>query len=193
MAGLLFLILHYYFDLVDGSLARATGKTSTLGQWLDMVCDYLGSTVILASLGYGVYKNTNNSFWLVITISIMFARFAISVAHLYYGNSIYRDKDFREEFKKNTKMTFIDWLVKEFVVYESSLFFFLFTLTYSLFLAIVINQIPIFLVMVAFLYNLRWLVLFCVYALVLDNKKEKIGVLKLLKKYIDPSIFAENK
>lgn len=185
LAGLFFLILHYYFDFVDGSLARTTNQMSKLGRWLDTLCDYLGSALILASLCYGVYKNTANYFWMIIAVLIVFAKFALSIAHLFYGNSIYRKKEFREKFKNDKKMTLIDWLIKEFVLYESFFFFFIYTLTYSLFFAIVFNLVPIFLVIIAFFYNLRWFVLLLIYAKILKESKNEPRVISLLRVHVD--------
>jgi phosphatidylglycerophosphate synthase len=54
-AGLLLMIAWHVFDGLDGQLARATGRTSAVGRFLDGVCDYatfiLVYVALAASLG----------------------------------------------------------------------------------------------------------------------------------------------
>lgn len=185
LIGLLFLFGHYYFDAVDGSLARATGKTSLVGRWLDLVCDYLGTLIIIFGMGYGVYRQTGNIFWLIIICIIFFAKFALSVAHIYYGNKIYRTGDFVIEFEEFKNNSFIDKLIKEFVLPEEFFFFFFYNIRYSLLVFVLINQIPTYLVILAIIFNVRWIVLLWVYARVLWGGKNERRIFKLLRKYFD--------
>lgn len=191
LGGLFFLLLHTYFDLVDGSLARFTGKTSKMGRWLDMVCDYIGTAIVFIGIGYGIFRQTNNSFWMIVTVMIIFAKFSLSIAHLYYGNTVYRSMNFRKEFKKSKKMTFPDWLIENFIIPDSSFFFFFYNIRYFLFLTILFNQLNIFLILTAVLFNIRWMVLLWAYSRVLQDNKKEFWVIKLLKKYIDGVNFDE--
>jgi CDP-diacylglycerol---glycerol-3-phosphate 3-phosphatidyltransferase len=51
-AGVLVLVFGI-FDLFDGALARATGKTSKLGAFLDSTLDRTGENLVLAGVAYG--------------------------------------------------------------------------------------------------------------------------------------------
>lgn len=192
LGGLFFLLLHTYFDLVDGSLARATGLTSKLGRWMDLVCDYLGTAVVIIGIGYGAVIQSGNVIWLLTATAIIFAKFSLATAHLYYGNSIYRSMDFRNEFRKDSqKMTSIDRLIENFINPDSALFFFFYNIRYFLFLSVVLNQLTIFLGITALLFNIRWMVLLWAYARVLQEKKREYRVIKLMGKYIDGVNFDE--
>lgn len=191
LVGLFFLLLHTYFDLVDGSLARFTGQTSRLGRWLDLVCDYIGMAIVIIGIGYGVFHQTNNSFWLVIVSMIIFAKFSLSIAHLYYGNAVYRNMNFRKEFKKSKKMTFCDWLIENFIISDSTIFFLFINIRYFLLLTILFNQLKIFLLITVLLFNIRWMILLWAYSRVLQDNKKEFQVIKLLKRYIDGVNFDE--
>ncbi len=50
----------YIGDDIDGQLARATGKSSNIGDFLDKVLDILKIFIINASLAYAMYLQTEN-------------------------------------------------------------------------------------------------------------------------------------
>jgi CDP-diacylglycerol--glycerol-3-phosphate 3-phosphatidyltransferase len=52
LAGLLVLVFGI-FDIFDGALARATGRTSTFGAFLDSTLDRTGESLVLAGVAYG--------------------------------------------------------------------------------------------------------------------------------------------
>jgi CDP-diacylglycerol--glycerol-3-phosphate 3-phosphatidyltransferase len=52
VAGIL-VIAFGIFDLFDGALARATGKTSNFGAFLDSTLDRTGESLVLAGVAYG--------------------------------------------------------------------------------------------------------------------------------------------
>jgi CDP-diacylglycerol--glycerol-3-phosphate 3-phosphatidyltransferase len=52
LAGLLVLVFGI-FDMFDGALARATGRTSTFGAFLDSTLDRTGESLVLAGVAYG--------------------------------------------------------------------------------------------------------------------------------------------
>lgn len=44
--------LAFAFDCADGQLARATGKASAYGKWLDMSCDHIREVVLAFTVAY---------------------------------------------------------------------------------------------------------------------------------------------
>ncbi|MGD0577085.1 MAG: CDP-alcohol phosphatidyltransferase family protein [Candidatus Staskawiczbacteria bacterium] len=50
--AIIFLLLHVLLDGIDGSLARATGKSSRAGGFLDMLNDHTGMVVAVAAVMY---------------------------------------------------------------------------------------------------------------------------------------------
>ncbi|MFC0864967.1 CDP-alcohol phosphatidyltransferase family protein [Sphaerimonospora cavernae] len=53
VVGAVALYLSFVLDCVDGQLARYTRRFSTLGGWLDGICDRLKEYVVLAGLAFG--------------------------------------------------------------------------------------------------------------------------------------------
>lgn len=48
--------LGYGLDCADGQLARATGRTSAFGAWLDVACDHVRNIVLAAAIGLWLYR-----------------------------------------------------------------------------------------------------------------------------------------
>jgi len=70
----LLLLFSGLFDLLDGSLARFTGKISWFGEVLDSVCDRLGESFVFASiLIYGCLEYTNSSKLVLFAITVLIA------------------------------------------------------------------------------------------------------------------------
>jgi CDP-diacylglycerol---glycerol-3-phosphate 3-phosphatidyltransferase len=57
LAGLLVLVFGI-FDLFDGALARATGRTSKFGAFLDSTLDRTGESLVLAGVAYGLMQQS---------------------------------------------------------------------------------------------------------------------------------------
>jgi CDP-diacylglycerol--glycerol-3-phosphate 3-phosphatidyltransferase len=55
LAGILVLVFGA-FDLLDGALARATGRTSTFGAFLDSTLDRTGESLVYAGVAVGSYS-----------------------------------------------------------------------------------------------------------------------------------------
>jgi CDP-diacylglycerol--glycerol-3-phosphate 3-phosphatidyltransferase len=59
------------FDVLDGAVARVTGKTSPFGAVLDSVLDRYGEGILLTAIGYALAKQENwIGFWLAFTTLI---------------------------------------------------------------------------------------------------------------------------
>ena len=53
-------------DGVDGEIARARLLHSKTGEWLDTVCDDLTNAIFIFGVTSGLYRATNDAFWLVL-------------------------------------------------------------------------------------------------------------------------------
>lgn len=60
LATAILLPISYILDCLDGQLARATKKYSSIGGYFDKTSDFLKIFIINASLGYAVYLQTDN-------------------------------------------------------------------------------------------------------------------------------------
>lgn len=64
-------------DLLDGPLARSTGKTSTFGAFLDSALDRYSDFFVFAGLSVHFVRN-GEIFWFFVTLGIILGAFAVS-------------------------------------------------------------------------------------------------------------------
>lgn len=77
--GSLFLLVASLGDLLDGALARLTGKSSKFGAFLDSMLDrysdfFIFGGIVIYFVGLGEF------FWLLITLGVLLGSFAVSYA-----------------------------------------------------------------------------------------------------------------
>lgn len=60
------LLLAYTLDCADGQLARATGRTSAQGAWLDVAVDAAVTAMLTASLSYALTTDGGPGLWNVV-------------------------------------------------------------------------------------------------------------------------------
>lgn len=64
LPGAVLFALSYVLDNVDGELARATGRGSTIGQYLDDLVDWLVHSLFFLALGAGEASSSGSDLWL---------------------------------------------------------------------------------------------------------------------------------
>jgi archaetidylinositol phosphate synthase len=67
VVGGIFLLISGFFDIVDGSVARVTGKSSKKGAFLDSTFDKVAEVTIFAGIAYGHLADT---FWCIIALGM---------------------------------------------------------------------------------------------------------------------------
>jgi len=67
VAGGVLLLISGFFDIIDGSVARVTKKTSKKGAFLDSSFDKISEVVIFAGIAFG---NLANPFWCIIGLGM---------------------------------------------------------------------------------------------------------------------------
>ncbi len=75
--GGIFLFVAGAADLLDGPLARSTGKSSPLGAFLDSTVDRYSDFFVLAGLAIHFVRN-GEIFWFFVTLGIILGSFAVS-------------------------------------------------------------------------------------------------------------------
>ncbi len=81
-AGILFL-LSYFFDCMDGNMARTYNQVTTFGDYYDHIGDIIKTTLVL----WALYSVDNNKFKKTIPIVILV--FALSFIHLSCQETLY--------------------------------------------------------------------------------------------------------
>jgi putative membrane protein len=81
LAALVFFYLWAVLDNTDGELARATGKTSEFGRWLDDISDVVASSAVLSGIFYGALRDLPPEHWVYYLVFYLPALYVNS----YYG------------------------------------------------------------------------------------------------------------
>ncbi len=71
LAGAVFLQLSLVIDCVDGEVARATGRFSSLGAWLDAATDRVKEFAVYAGLAIGAGRNGDDVWWVAIVLIVL--------------------------------------------------------------------------------------------------------------------------
>jgi len=79
--SIIFLFIHVLLDGVDGSLARATGKSSRAGSFLDMLNDHTGMVIVVATVMH--YSMLNSLLGLIYVYT-----YSLFVVFILYQNSL---------------------------------------------------------------------------------------------------------
>ena len=80
LACLLLFQLGYGIDCADGQLARATARTSPLGAWLDIACDYFRTIALGAGMAAWIVRS-GLSPWAALTAAVLFSSGAAIQLH----------------------------------------------------------------------------------------------------------------
>jgi len=68
LIGSLLLFLSHVLDCTDGNLARAQGKSSSYGKWLDLVGDRVTEVSVFFGAGINLYRNEMSYEWVLLTL-----------------------------------------------------------------------------------------------------------------------------
>jgi hypothetical protein len=107
IAGLLF-FLGYYFDCVDGKLARKYNMTSKFGDYYDHIADIIKFVLVM----YALYKDNNNkfkTFGVVIILLVIMCFYHLGCQEgVYNGNSIKSESPSLDILKPNKESSLIN-------------------------------------------------------------------------------------
>ncbi len=91
LAAAIFWVIAYYFDCVDGKLARKYNMTSRFGDLYDHFGDAFKYIVVIYALFYSNEKRTTDRQWLYVAILLGLA--ALLVIHMGYQERIYNNNE----------------------------------------------------------------------------------------------------
>ena len=78
------LLLKSALDAADGSLARARGRPSRVGRFLDSICDVLVTIAVFFGIAAGAWRRMGQAHWALAALAIVFATLQCSVFNYYY-------------------------------------------------------------------------------------------------------------
>lgn len=184
--GLLFYMGLALIDWVDGKLARLTGKVSLLGKFLDELLDRILVLLVLGSIFYAGLNSPFYKIWAVIFL-FYYSSFLFITALLYEFDDMFGLKFklyplLEKEMRKKKIFSWKDKFLYSFInVHKNSLTKFCFTVSYPLFLGIVLNQLIITFCFITAMQIIRSLaVMFIIYLTVKDGSTN-LALIKTLK------------
>lgn len=185
--GLGFCFTHSYLDFLDGLVAKATGKTTKkdkrFGDWIDPKLDVIAANLLLAGLGFGLYRMKPFEITLVAVLGGLFTHFVVQFLSADFQQTGAFEGAHEFTHKKG-KIRLNDWLIKNFVTLEFFPFLFFGTFRYFLFLAIVLNQLLFFFFVFSVFNTIRWIIMFWAYAKALSGEKTQSELIRRLRNYI---------
>ena len=84
-------VFSYYFDCIDGKLARQYNMVTQFGDMYDHIGDAFKTVVVIYALFYSSKKKTSNKQWLYFGIVLMLL--VLSFVHMGYQEQIYDKKE----------------------------------------------------------------------------------------------------
>jgi len=106
--------LSYILDCLDGQLARYTGKTSSIGDYLDKTLDVLKIFIINAAMAIAAYNLTGKSYFLLLGLLSCFGflfRYYIKLETMLGAAS--RDKDYLDKSNERRHALYVELDVRK--------------------------------------------------------------------------------
>ncbi len=158
--GLILYLVLIIFDWVDGHLARITGKTSTIGHWIDEVFDRILVLIIFGSLFYAGIAH-EAGWWPYLAIFFYSAFLFIMGVESNFNQLFALKFDYypnveKKVFEIEKKPRLSDRFFLNFLnVHRNSFSKFCFCASYPLLLGIITNQLFLALFFIALMYFVR--------------------------------------
>lgn len=163
--GVISMMFNVILDYADGDVARETGKGSQVGTWLDTGFDVIIQCAVMGALLLGAYKQGLNAYWIVwfyiATVGSNFVSFHFNNTfgfNSHIGNKVFRSA---MEQKENPFNRFMKNIVDP---TSSGVGLFVFTYRYWIVLGALFNIMPVMLIVMAVIHNVRWFIMYVLYA-----------------------------
>jgi phosphatidylglycerophosphate synthase len=197
ISGLLICLINGFLDYLDGDLAKATGQQSKFGEWFDTGFDVIIQNAVMGAIAIGCFKMQMPLIWIVFLfigitgsnfVSFHFnTKFGFDSAN---GNELFRNYMDKKPFGINR---FLKNLIDPTASFSGLAFF---TFRYWITLGVIFNIMPLVFIIMTIICNLKWILMFFIYALyllefknlhilnalaVLDNERSEFYVLRSLR------------
>src|SRR3990167_1446991 len=172
VAGLGVCLINGFLDYLDGSVAREKGTQNKLGVWLDSGFDVVVQNAVMGAIAIGCFKSGVPLVWIII---FMIGNAASNFVSFNYnekfgfssdsGNELFRQAMSR---KGNFPNPFFKGLVDPTIDYFSLC---LYTYRYWIAVGAVIGLMPWAFMMMTLIVNMRWFLMYCIYAFYLSGDR----------------------
>jgi phosphatidylglycerophosphate synthase len=173
LIGLAVCVINGFLDYADGDIARATGKCSRVGEWLDTGFDVVIQNSVMAAIALGCYRQGMGVIWIL----LYFVNNAgLNLVSFNYNHTFgFSSRNGNELFRKYMLQKKTIFNAVMLIVIDPTINFgalFLFTVRYWIVIGAVFNKMPTCFIVLVFLGFFRWGIMFVVYALHLMKYKK---------------------
>lgn len=170
--GLCVMLINGFLDYLDGDLAKQTKSVSRLGEWLDSGFDVILQNCIMAAIALGCYKQGLDVIWIALFFVSNTANNFVSFN--YNQRFMFNSSSGNELFRKlmDKKRNLFNRAIKNITDPTSSFVgLCLFTLRYFIAIGALFNIMPLCFVAMTIIGNIRWIIMYSLYALELADYK----------------------
>jgi len=173
LLGLFVCCVNGFLDYLDGDIARETNTRSDLGIWLDSGFDVIIQNFVMGAIAIGCYKTGMNVFWIVMFLACNAAN--NFVAFNFNKKFGFNSCDGNEKFRKimDKKSHPINNFLKSVIdPVNNPTAIMVYTYRYFIFIGAIFNAMILCFIIMTIISNIRGLILFTIYTLVLagDNR-----------------------
>lgn len=166
LAGLAVCLLNGFLDYLDGDMAKETNTLSKFGAWLDSGFDVIIQNAVMAAIAMGCVKMGMPLFWAML---FMVANSANNLVSFHYNQTFGFDSDKGNELFRNfmsRRQGVVNIFFKALIdPTESYWALVVFTYRYWIAVGIILNIMPILFVIITIISNVKWFIMYCIYAM----------------------------
>lgn len=180
-----FLVIHSFFDLVDGELARQKNMRSDLGAWLEDSLDNLLQTIVIFSIALNILTNYESSWKYLAILAILGQSLAniygLRLTNLFKIDPLTGNEELHKYFeKKNGSM--IDDFLRNMLVPTQFAYILIFTLRFYVVIGIMFNILPHLFIVFGVFITIRSIMIYMIITLFQTKNKNlmRFGTFKYL-------------
>lgn len=186
LVALCFCLLFSFFDFVDGTLAKLKSRETQMGEWLDTGLDWITQSSLICGITFGTFTLTQKAYWLIVGLVAIFGHSVLGyISREYRYNFGFSEASgstkFRERFVSSAPAGVVDIFLKNVIELSHPISFIFFSIGLLIALGAIFNQLPLVLLIIAVATNIRWIIMYYLYAQSLREEKNKLLVVELLK------------
>lgn len=188
LTAVAFIVCAVVWDWMDGAVARKRALSSKGGTFLDPALDFIWQHLLVAGISVGVYLSSGRNFWWLVTgflavVCLAVGNYFIEIFFKEFGFGFRADyDDFFKEVDFSKKATVFDKFTAELLTFRKFIFILVFTVRYPLLLGALTNRLNFFLVFLMISFFVKSLLLFYLYFVYLESKKDSVLVKALINR-----------
>lgn len=176
--GLIVMVINVFLDYLDGDIAKSTKTVSEFGVWIDSGFDVIIQNAVMGSIAIGCFKNGLSINWVVLFFISNVGNNLVSFKYNSdFGFDSANGNNFFRDYIDANGYTFLNRFLKNLIDPTASVFgLAFFTFRYITLNGLVLNLMPTAFVLITIIANIRWLIMFSIYAI---YKKDNMSLLIL--------------